>query len=109
MELSMAIQILVVVLSGFAWTLGVIKYLVDRIDRGDENERKNREKALTVFADRRDFENHVEQNDRQISELRNDIRHQQITLIKAINDLGVQVSGRLDNLMLSLNRRADER
>lgn len=109
MELSTIIQALVAIFGVFAWTAGMIKYLVDRMDRGDNTEREKREAAMKDVTKRPDFERHVEHTERQLSEIRNDIKLQQTTLVKAINDLGVQVSTRLDNLMLSLNNRANDK
>ena len=109
MELSTMLQALGIIFGIFAWTAGIIKYLVDRMDKGDDTEREKREAAMSDVTKRPDFERHVEHTERQLSEIRNDIKQQQTTLVKAINDLGVQVSNRLDNLMLSLNKRANDK
>jgi len=109
MEPSTILQALAFIFSLFVWTAGIIKYLVDRMDKGDDAEREKREQAMSDVTKRPDFDRHVEQTERQLAEIRNDIKLQQTTLVKTINDLGVQVSNRLDNLMLALNKRANDK
>lgn len=90
MEPLVVVEIVGIALGVVAWTLGVIKFILDKVD----------EKTAEA-----DFLRHVDQNEKDHNALWAEMRLSRDRLASAITDLGVQMNGRLDNLLMLLTKQ----
>lgn len=109
MELNTVLQLLAIVATLGFQTFAIVRYLIDRMDRKIEAERKEREEDMKTVTKKTEFDRHVEHVDRQFAQVREDIRTQNASVMTAITSLGNTLTNRLDNLMLTMNNQTNKK
>lgn len=108
MDIDLLLKILAFCAGIVGWSWLVVKYVVDRMDRIVSNERKQREEQHETMTKRHDFDKHVEHTERQLTILREEVKSSQANLTTLIQQLGLQVNSRLDNLLVAFTKRSND-
>lgn len=108
MDVELILKILAFCAAIVGWSWAVVRYVVDRMDRIVGDERKKREEQMDDMTKRHDFDKHVEHTERQLSILREEVKASQANLTTLIQQLGVQVNTRLDNLLVAFTKRSND-
>ena len=108
MEIHSTLQILAFCAGIVAWSWAVGKSVVDRMDRIVSDERKKREEQVETMTKRHDFDRHVEHTERQLTVLREEVKASQTNLTALIQQLGLQVNSRLDNLLVAFTKKSND-
>lgn len=108
MDIELVLKILAFCAGLVGWSWVVVRYIVDRMDGMVNSERKHREEQVEAMTKRHDFDWHVEYTERQLTILRDEVKSSQATLTTLIQQLGLQVNARLDNLLVAFNRRNND-
>ncbi len=96
MDWTALVEIIIGVFCLIGWTLGVIKYIMDKIDdKADRDE-------ITATLIR-----HEEKDEREHSALWTEIRASSNKLAETVNELGHQLNSRLDTLIIAMTKKND--
>jgi len=108
MDVDLMLKILAFCTGIVGWSWMVVKYVVDRMDHIVSDECKKREEQNEVMTKRHDFDKHVEYTERQLTILREETKASQANLTTLIQQLGIQVNTRLDNLLMVFTKRSND-
>lgn len=108
MDVDLLLKILAFCAGIVGWSWMVVKYVVDRMDHIVSDERKQREEQNEAMTKRHDFDKHVEHTERQLTILREEVKASQANLTTLIQQLGIQVNTRLDNLLVAFTKRSND-